>query len=116
MTYEEIVDALSSGDYDLNKLVEEVKIAKAKQEEKEEWNRYVAETQERLLDSLVDYIEAIFGETLTKAEVDNFRKGLNNLTAQLVAMREGGKPVREPKVWIPKKEEEDFLKAFAKML
>lgn len=114
MTYGEIVDALSSGDYDLNKLVAEVKAEREKQ--KEEWNLYVAEAQDFLLDALVNYIETIFGETLTKEEIDDFKKGLNNMTAQLIKMKECGKPVVEPKVWIPKKEEEDFLKAFAKML
>lgn len=119
MTYGEIVDALASGDYDLDKLVKEVEAEKEKQkenEEREEWLQYVAEAQDKLLVSLVDYIEIIFGTVLTKAEVDNFRKGLDRMTAELVKMKEGGKPVVEPKVWIPKKEEEDFLKAFAKML
>lgn len=117
MTYGEIVDALSSGDYDLNKLVAEVKAEREKQKEREEWNRYVAEAQDCLLDALVDYIEAIFGEALTKAEVDDFKKGLNRMTAELMKMKECGKPVVEPKVWIPKKDEnDDFLKAFAKML
>lgn len=116
MTYGDIITALSSGDYDLNKLVEEVKAEKAKQKEKEEWNQHVAEAQEWLLASLVDYVEAIFGEALTKEEVEGFQKGLNRLSAELMKMKECGKPVVEPKVWVPKKEDEDFLKAFAKML
>ena len=114
MNYEEIVTALSNGDYDLAKLVEEVKAAKAKQKEKEEWNQYVAEAQELLLGSLIDYIEAIFGEVLTKAEVESFQKGLNRMTAKLVKLKECGEPVKNPKVWVPK--DEDLLKAFAKML
>ena len=118
MTYGDIVTALSSGDYDLNKLVEEVNAAKAKQKEKDAWNQYVAEAQEWLLGSLVDYIEAIFGETLTKEEVDKFQKGLNHLTAELMKVKEGGSPVVIPQVRVLKNEEEkeDFLKAFAKML
>lgn len=117
MTYGEIVTALSSGDYDLNKLVAEVKAEKEKRAEREEWQQVVAEAQDELLDSLVDYIETIFGVVLTKEEIEDFKKGLNRLTAELIKMKEGGKPVVEPKVWIPKKEEnDDFLKAFAKML
>ena len=116
MTYGEIVDALSSGDYDLAKLVEEVKAEREKQKEKEEWNQYVAEAQECLLDSLVNYIETIFGEVLTKAEIEDFQKGLNRMTAELMKVKERGKPVVNPKVWVPKKEDEDLLKAFAKML
>lgn len=117
MTYGEIVDALSSGDYDLNKLVAEVKAEREKQKEREEWQQVVAEAQDELLVSLVNYIETIFGVVLTKEEIMDFKKGLNNMTAQLIKMKECGKPVMEPKVWIPKKDEnEDFLKAFAKML
>ena len=116
MTREEVVKFLVGEDYDLNKLVAEVKAEKEKQKEKEEWQQVVAEAQDELLVSLVNYIETIFGEVLTKEEIADFKKGLNNLTAQLMKMKECGKPVMEPKVWIPKKEEEDFLKAFAKML
>ena len=117
MTYGEIVDALSSGDYDLNKLVAEVKAEKEKQKEREEWQQDVAIAQGYLLNELVTYIETIFGEALTKEEVEDFQKGLNRLSAELMKMKEGGKPVMEPKVWIPKKDEnDDFLKAFAKML
>jgi len=116
MNYGEIVDALAGGDYDLNKLVEEVKAEKAKQKEKEEWNRYVAEAQEWLLGSLLDYIEAIFGERLTKAEVEEFQKGLNRLTAELVKLKECGKPVKISVPRVKKNDEDDFLKAFAKML
>lgn len=116
MTREEVVKFLAGEDCDLNKLVAEVKAEKEKRAEREEWQQVVAEAQDFLLDALVNYIETIFGETLTKEEIDDFKKGLNNMTAQLIKMKECGKPVVEPKVWIPKKEEEDFLKAFAKML
>ena len=84
MTYGDIITALSSGDYDLNKLVEEVKAEKAKQKEKDEWNQHVAEAQEWLLASLVDYVEAIFGEALTKEEVEGFQKG-----SRLSSLRSG---------------------------
>lgn len=116
MTREEVVKFLVGEDYDLNKLVAEVKAEKEKRAEREEWNQIVADAQDELLVSLVNYIETIFGGVLTKAEVDDFQKGLNRLSAELIQMKERGKPVSNPKVWIPKKEEEDFLKAFAKML
>lgn len=118
MTREEVVKILVSEDYDLNKLVEEVKAEKEKQadREREEWQQDVAVAQSYLLNELVTYVETIFGEALTKEEVEDFQKGLNRLSAKLMKMRERGKPVVDPKVWVPKKEEEDFLKAFAKML
>lgn len=117
MTYGDIVTALVGGDYDLNELVAEVRAEKERQKEREEWNQVVAEAQDELLVSLVNYIETIFGEVLTKEEIADFKKGLNNMTAQLLKMKECGKPVVNPKVWIPKKDEnDDFLKAFAKML
>ena len=117
MTREEVVKFLVGEDYDLNKLVAEVKAEREKQKEKEEWQQDVAMAQSYLLNELVTYIETIFGEALTKEEVEDFQKGLNHLSAELMKMKECGKPVMEPKVWIPKKDEdEDFLKAFAKML
>lgn len=117
MTREEVVKFLAGEDYDLNKLVAEVKAEKEKRAEREEWQQVVAEAQDELLVSIVDYIETIFGVVLTKEEIENFKEGLNRLTAKFIKMKEGGRPVVEPKVWIPKQDvDEDFLKAFAKML
>jgi hypothetical protein len=118
MTREEIVKILAGEDYDLNKLVAEVKAEKEKQadREREEWQQDVAMAQSYLLNELVTYVETIFGVVLTKEEVEDFQKGLNRLSAELMKMKECGKPVVEPKVWVPKKGDEDFLKAFAKML
>ena len=120
MTRKEIVAFLThEKDLDLAQLVKEVEQERKAKEDNDRtlWLADVAEAQGCLLDTLVNYIETIFGEVLTKAEVDDFQKGLNNMTAQLIKMKECGKPVMAPKVWIPKKDEnEDFLKAFAKML
>ena len=120
MTRKEVVSFLTyEKDLDLAQLVKDVEQERKAKEDNDRtlWLADVEETEKFLLQSLLDYIETIFGVALTKEEEKDFRDGVKRMTAQLVAMREGGKPVMEPKVWIPKKDEnEDFLKAFAKML
>ena len=119
MTRKEIVTFLThEKDLDLAQLVKEVEQERKAKEDNDRilWLADVEETEKFLLQSLLDYIETIFGVALTKEDEKEFKDGLKRMTEQLIAVREGGKPVVNPKVWIPKKEEEDFLKAFAKML
>lgn len=119
MTRDDIVKFLAEKDLDLTQLVKEVEQEKKERADhnRKVWMENIAEAEDYLLEDLITYIEIIFGETLTKEDIQEFKKGLNRMTEQLVKVKECGKPVVEPKVWIPKKDEnEDFLKAFAKML
>ena len=121
MTRKEIVAFLThEKDLDLAQLVKDVEQERKVKEDNDRklWLADVEETEKFLLQSLLDYIETIFGVALTKEDEKEFENGVKRMTEQLVAMREGGNPTKMPGPRIMKKTEtpEDFLKAFAKML
>ena len=82
MTRKEVVSFLTyEKDLDLAQLVKDVEQERKAKEDNDRtlWLADVEETEKFLLQSLLDYIETIFGVALTKEEEKDFRDGVKRM-------------------------------------